>query len=698
MDHRKVILRLATGLIALVALVAVGCSSKSTLENDAPPNTTVSVSAAPTSLQTSQTSVIEASVSAGGAGLPNQIVRFSVSPSSAGSFTPAVDTTGSDGVAATAFTASASGSAVITAQVEGTTLSSSIGLSVSQSGGTGSGTGSVNVSSTRSLLLANSQDTSVLTIAVRDELGQPVADGTLIRITAGERFIDVDGNGYWSAGIDTLVFDVNNNSLWDSHGLVPSSATTSGGTGNATVNYVSGSEAVTVYVKISVDDGGVQASVDVPIQLTPNATLSSIYLASDSISLAVKHTGGIETSWLRATGYDINGNPMPEGVMIVFSILDGPGGGEHLDTLGYGPDTVYTNSQGIASTTIHSGTASGTVRIRAYADTVMSNATQVLVAAGPPSSLVLGVSTCNTKSWRRVGDSVGVLAIVSDIYNNPVNDSTVVYFTVDEGVVKSHETRTMNANGMATTQWYSGTDFSVDDGDVYIYAETAGGTVSDSVLFYNSDDAATMWVTSWDTSIDADGQAKFNPTIHALDGNSNWVIGGTEFKADAEFLSVIGGSFEDGCYDASARVTVTSATLLKDDSLTGGNDNGIGAVDYVVYYVPGAASVTQTIDLLTGPAYGANCTVSGATSAAPSELIRLSATIADRYSNPLGDHTLVMTASGGSVSGGSQETNEFGEAQGFGWTAPGAAGDYTITIQDTDPRGGVFLTHKISVE
>ena len=698
MDHRKVILRLATGLIALVALVVVGCSSKSTLDNEAPPNTTVSVSAAPTSLQTSQTSVIEANVSAGGAGLPNQIVRFTVDPSSAGSFTPEADTTGSDGIAATAFTASASGSAVVTAQVEGTTLTSSIGMSISQAGGGGTGTGSVNVSVSRSLLLANNQDTSVVTIAVRDELGQPVGDGTLIRVAAGERFVDVDGNGYWSDGIDSLVFDVNSNSQWDSHGLIPSSATTTGGTGNATVNYVSGSDAVTVYLKISVDDGGVQASVDVPIQITPNATLNSIFLAVDSVTLSVKNTGGIETSWLRATGFDINGNPMPEGVTIVFSILDGPGGGEHLDTLGYGPDSVVTNSQGIASTTIHSGTISGTVRVRAYADVILSNATQVLIEAGPPAQLVVGARNCNVPWWDDVGDSLEIRAIVSDIYLNPVNDSTVVYFTVDEGTMKSHNLRVMNGNGSVISWWWAGTNVPTADGRVWIYAETAGGTVSDSSLFFNSHFPFTLTVSGWQTTILADGKAKFFASIGATDLNTNPVENETQFLADALYLTVQGGSFADGCYSSSDRVVVTSATLEVDASTPGGNDDGVGAIDFINYWHPAGASVVQVCSLLTGGSYEANSSINGETKAGPGDQVRLSATIADRWSNPLGDHTLIMTTSGGSVSGATQETNEYGEAGGFIWTAPVVDGDYTVWINDSDPRGGIYLSHKITVE
>ena len=178
----------------------------------------------------------------------------------------------------------------------------------------------------------------------------------------------------------------------------------------------------------------------------------------------------------------------------------------------------------------------------------------------------------------------------------------------------------------------------------------------------------------------------------------NPVVGGTIFKSDATYLVVTGGEFHDGCYGSSGRVEVKSSTLPVDESTPGGNDDGIGATDQVTYWHAGGASVTMTCNLLTGPAHGGSSSLDGEGTAAPGQLLRFAATIVDRFGNPLGDHTLVMTASGGSVAGGTQETNSYGEASGFQWTAPGAAGDYTITVQDTDPRGGIFLSKTVTVE
>ncbi|MBU0983933.1 MAG: hypothetical protein KKA42_08685, partial [candidate division Zixibacteria bacterium] len=595
-------------IVAAVALCLTGCSKKSTLDDDATPtNSTLSVQASPTSIATSETSIIEATVSNAGVGVANQVVYFSVIPSTAGSFTPQLDTTGTDGVAAAVFTASNEGTATAWVSVQGTNLSTSINLSVSGDDDTTStGNGSINATVSHDLLLASGQDTSQVSIVVRDDLGQAAPESTLVKFTAGEKFVDVDGNGYWSENIDSLVFDANGNGNWDPFGIIPSSAMTVGATGTAVVDYVSGVEAYTVYIKVTVDAPGISGSVDLAVQLTPNAELNSIYLASDSISLAVQHTGGIESGTIRATGYDVYGNTVPEGMPIVFVILDGPDGGERLGNLDTaGPDTVYTNSDGVAMTTLHSGTVSGTVRIRAYSDVVMSNATLVLIAAGPPAYCVIGAAECNVPYWDDVAETNNITAIVSDIYLNPCIDSTVVYFSTDEGTMMSHQGRIQGGNGIATSTWFSGNNVVTADGDVIIIAETAGGTVADTGLFFNTYIPAVMTLSGTPASLPADGSSKAYFMIEAVDLNDNWVVGGTPYDAEAYYVGVGGGTFENGCWGASDRVMITSTVLEVDNSRDGvsGNDDGIGAVDVISFWHEGGASVSFSLPLTTGFAY-----------------------------------------------------------------------------------------------
>jgi len=688
---------IAVTVISFAVLVMIGCSSKSVLE-ETPESATVTVTTSPSSIDTSSTSIIEARVADGGVGLPNREVTFSVDPSNAGEFSDTVVTTDADGFAATIFTANTIGTAQISAAVSGISITGSVGITITESQQTGSG--NVDVSISPNLLLANGKDISVVTITVRDDLGQPAPDETLVKIVAGEKFVDIDENGYWSEGIDSLVFDANGDSLWNAIGLIPSTAFTSGGAGEVVVNYISGIDAQTVYIKATVDDNGIKGSDEATLRLSPNATINSIYLASDSINLAVKGTGGIESALIHAIGYDVNANPVPEGLTINFVILDAPDTLAHLGTVAY--DEVYsavTNSQGVATASIHSGTKSGTIRIYAYSDMVSSKATQVMVSAGPPVYIVVGSEFCNIDYWDDVGEKVEIIAVVSDIYMNPVNDSTVVYFTTDEGTMKSHEERTRDLEGIASTKWISGTNVPTADGQVLVIAETAGGTVIDTSMFYNSHIPDTLIIFGVPASMPADGITKAIVFVSGWDFNGNPVIGGTTFEADATYLNVTGGSLEDGCYSSSDRVKITSVTLQVDNSLTGGNDDGIGAYD-VVYYWSGAWAIsTFNVALTTSDAYRDDCTINGASSASPGETVYYSVTIKDRSGNPLGDHTLNMIASGGVVSGATQETDGYGEASGFIWTAPATPATYTITVTDTDPRGGgITLTKTVTVE
>ncbi|HWR84196.1 MAG TPA: hypothetical protein VN285_12920 [Candidatus Deferrimicrobium sp.] len=684
-----------TFMLGLGILALLGCSSKSTVD-ETPQGTTLTLAVSPDSIATGSTAVVEATVTKDGAKLENQVVVFSVTPSDAGYFSPATDTTDSEGVAATVFRATKSASATISASIDGTSTTGSKGMRIT--GSQQSGSENVDISVSPSLLLANGYDTSVVTIAITDDLGQPAADSTLIKLTVGEKFVDKDGNGYWSQGIDSLVFDANANGEWDAIGLIPSTVFTTGGFGEAVVNYISGSDAQTVYIKATVDDNGIQASAEAPLQLSPNAAINSIYLTSDSINLTVKQTGGVESSLLHATGYDANGNPVPGGISITFIITDGPGGGEHLGTVGYGPYQAVTNSQGTATAPIHSGTASGTIRIRAFSDTVLSNAAQVMVSAGPPAQIVIGSEFCNVAYWDNVGEYVGITAVVSDIYMNPVNDSTAVYFTTDEGTMKSHEARTKKLEGVAETWWISGTNVPSADGRVLIICETAGGTVRDTGMFFNTHIPETLVVTGVPASMPADGLTKAIVYVSGYDLNWNPVIGGTIFDADARLLQAQGGILQDGCYSASARVKITSVTLKVDESTPGGNDDGIGASDFVSYWSGSSAVSRFNILLTTGFAYSGASLINGNASVMTGEVVTFSVSIRDRFGNPLGDHTLNMTASAGVVSGATQETDSYGEANGFRWTAPGTEGTYTITVTDTDPRGGIVLTKQVTVK
>jgi len=689
-------------LFAALALLA-GCSTKSTQEGPSSDEMSLSVSASPTAIEINETSVIEASVTERGSStaVSGQLVTFQVEPSTAGNFTPAFGTTDANGLVGAVFTSTDTGAAVITAFMGDTYDPNGVlsTVAVSVASVQQAGEGNVNISLSKNLLLADGSDSAVVTVTVRDALGQPVPDSTLLAITAGEKFIDVDKNGYFSQGIDTLVYDYNGNGEWDAFGLVPSFRITEGGAGQATFTYFAGSDAATVYLRVTVADPTIGGTAEMPLQLTPTATINAIFLDSDSLNLVVKSTGGIEIAMLHAIGYDVNGNTVPEGQAISFIITDGPGGGEHLDTLGPGPYTVLTNSQGKASIPLHSGTISGTIRIRAYADSILSNATQVMVSAGPPAYVVVGAKDCNVDYWDNIAEENAVTAVVSDIYLNPVTDSTVVYFSTDEGTMKSHEGATVDLEGTASSKWIAGNQVPTADGRVMIYAETAGGTVADTAMFFNTHYPDTLIVSGVPSSMLADGDTKYYIWVSGYDLNDNPVIGGTSFKGEANFLSAAGGNLENGCYGATARVELKSATLDLDYSVTGGNDDGIGALDYVTYWHPAGAVTTYQVAVTTGTAYRGNSGIESESTPIAGAISYFTITVKDRWGNPLADHTLNIAgpAAHADPVPTTAETNSYGEAY-FTWQVPAGIGEYLITATDTDARGGIVLTQRVKIE
>ncbi len=685
-------LALFAAFISLLSLWFLGgCDSKSRL--DAPSTTTssISITASPAAVELNATSVVEATYTVDETPVAGETVLFTVQPSTAGYFTPTSAVTDADGIAASVYTATSEGSAILSATLESNsdqTASTSVDVSSTQQ----SGDGNVNIQVTPNLLLANGIDSAIVSIVVRDGLGQLVPDSTLVRVTAGEKFVDVDGNGYWSPGTDSLVFDANANGMWDAIGVISSSARTVDG--SATVVFHSGNDAQTVYIKVSVNEGGITGEAEVSLQLSPDATPDFIYLLSDSVQLSVAQTGGIEVATLYATVYDVNANPVPEGITVNFYILDGPGGGEHLGTVDQGPYEATTNSQGVATATIHSGSIPGTIRIRAAADGVLSNATQILVSAGPPAYIVVGAEECNVPYWDDVNGRNNIVAVVSDIYLNPVNDSTVVYFSTDEGTMKSHEERTGDHEGVAETVWISGTQVSGADGIVWVYAETAGGTVRCSTYFFDSHYPSTLFISGLPASMPADGRSKAYVTVSAVDLNGNPVISGTQFQAIAysDMLSVLGGTFENGCWGASADVTVTTRVLEEDYSVTGGDDDGIGGVETVEFWHEAGASISQTVNITTGFAYSGNSALRASTNPGAGETTQMIVTIKDRPGNPLADHTILLPDNS------TIETNNYGEAY-FMYTAPTTPGDYVVSVVDQDPRGnGLTLSVTIVVQ
>lgn len=686
-------LALGAALAAMLALAFVvsGCGDD-TLSGSGDYFIEAVYSTPTTEVTKGATAVIEAQVTdASGNPVSGKTVTFSVSPTSLGYFTPVTDTSDAYGLVASVFTAASAGSATLTATAAGGN-SASKALRINESAVS---TGRVSLELTPALMTANGEDSATVAITAEMEDGSPVEDGTVIYLVAGERFLDRDQDGYFSDGVDSIMFDANANGHWDPIGSIPSTTTTVNG--QAQVTYHSGSQATTVYIRATMLDNGEAEYSEISAKLNPNTTVASITLDHNGEDLRVKGVGGIEFSIVTATAYDEFGNTVPEGIPVDFTIANGPNGGENIESEGYGPVTKTTNSQGQAFATVYSGTVAGTIRLRASSGTVLSAVTQLAVNAGPPAHMSVGALNCNVRSWDIVNAENEIGVNVADIWGNPVPDSTAVYFTTEEGIVVAYGlTGVGYQKGITGSRWHSGNPR--NDGIVMIWVETAGGTLRDSVAFISSGPSWDVDVLQYPSSLVADGEAKGKVVVRVLDINQNYVVAGTTVKFETDFGSLNGGGTSDGCYGSLFEANYVSEVLKRDYSNVS-PDDGIGAVAIVTVNAGGVVGPTtyfQTL-FLTGNTYTGNSDIVIDPEIEPSSTVPFSVVVKDRAGNPLGGHHVQISASVGSLSSTAMITNEFGECNLF-YTAPAAVGACIITVTDSDPRGNVSFAKKVKIK
>lgn len=421
-------------------------------------------------------------------------------------------------------------------------------------------------------------------------------------------------------------------------------------------------------------------------------SIASIELVSLSPSIQVKGTGGIESVVLVATGYDKYGRKVGAGQEIVFRILNGPLGGENLEDKGYGPDTALTDESGEASVTLNSGTISGTVEIRAEVGLIRSRVTRVTIHAGPPVYISLGADPLNIRGWDYVNVTSSVVAMVDDVYGNPVQDNTAVYFGTEEGMVDAYA---LTSGGLAQTTYHSGDPR--NDGLAYIYGSTSGGTVADTLVLIVSGPPVTVSFLSYPASLLADGESKGDVIVQVLDGNGNFVVGGTQVDMKTDFGTCPSGATQDGI-NASLFETELLSQILKQDYSPVSPDDGIGAVSNLSARAAWASATVQ-VNFLTGLAYYKNCQIDiqGTVGYGLSEPFTV--IIKDRVGNPLGGHSVSAAVTSGSISGSPSITDGYGEATGLFFNAPAdtTIKSATITVTDNDPRGGVTLTKKVTL-
>ncbi len=661
-----------------------------------------SITVTPSVLQEGDVAVVEVLVTNGaGTGLADRTVYVVAEPNTGGSFSGSVLQTGADGVATATFTATQSGSVTISARVEGNPAAMNANVTIETNAATNDN-GQIVLTIAPALMQADGRSTATVVARVSNQTGTPMPDSTPVRFAAGEKFIDVNGDGMFTQNVDSLKYDADGNGRWDPIGTIDPIVYTRSGQVAAT--YTAGNTSGLVYIKATMGQPGHTVAGEISLSLTSNDSVYSINLTPDWQRIQVRGTGGIEWVTLLATAFDAHGNTAPEGLAIDFNITAGPGGGEAINGDPIGPVTVHTNSLGQASVTLNAGTIPGTIRVRARAGTVVSTATQVTVVGGPPAYISVGAFECNVPSIELVNASNKIVAVVSDQWGNEVPDSTAVHFGTEQGEIEGAASTQaiMTYRGVAETFWHSGRP--KNDGYVWYWAETSGGRVADTSVFIESGPAAEGTFLQYPDTLPANNNAHGEVIIQVLDGNGVFVNANYPIDATADHGVIGSGVVNDGCH-SSVYIGQYYAEVLNQDFHYTIPDDGIGAIATISVRSGGIGGYNGTakVVLTTSRAFTKNCAIDMQTTMTYGTSTPIEITIRDRNGNPLGGHLIQITGdgSGGTVSGSPQYTNEYGVASGFTFTATTNTTVTTafITVTDLDANyGGINMAGKVSLQ
>jgi len=187
--------------------------------------------------------------------------------------------------------------------------------------------------------------------------------------------------------------------------------------GRATARLIAGIAPGTATVRASFGDL-LRDSLTVIIAALPTA--ASLELGADP---AILSADGLSQATIIATALDADGNLVPNGTAVTFSVLSG--GGTIVQP-------VRLTSAGVAEATYIAGTTAGTVSVQASSGTATKTTPLELV------HLDVGRLTLASERDSLLANGIEstlLTATVTDVHGNPVLPGTVVSFTSNEGEI-----------------------------------------------------------------------------------------------------------------------------------------------------------------------------------------------------------------------------------------------------------------------
>lgn len=188
----------------------------------------------------------------------------------------------------------------------------------------------------------------------------------------------------------------------------------------------------------SVTTNGVDNSATATIEISGDQLGSIEFVSSVPEQIAIQGSGGQETSTVTFLVKSALGNPLAQ-QEVLFS-LDTNVGGISLNR-----SSGFTNSQGLITTQVKSGTVPAVVRVNAAAEvidngetiSVNSQSNALSVNTGLPEQMSMTIAaTIQNPEASFIGTESEITVWLADSFNNPVPDGTTVNFTTEGGAIE----------------------------------------------------------------------------------------------------------------------------------------------------------------------------------------------------------------------------------------------------------------------
>lgn len=430
-------------------------------------------------------------------------------------------------------------------------------------------TGRLELSSEGENWYADGVSTHVVRLRAHDVNGEPLA-GKRVRVVAGERFDDRNANGLFDTG-DVLLDDADGNSAWTAMAIAPISVITDSN-GEVFVPLMAGSQAGAVWVKATAD--GQSDEIMVVLRGLPSAL--SLTLSADTDRIQLQGSGGKDNALFSALCYDALGAAVPAGVEVVFTILSGPGGGEHFEGAVSGAYSARTDASGRATALLVSGAAPGPVEVRATSGATVRTLTVDVVDV---SALQVEADRAQlaVQGVGGVEDAV-ITARASDALGRPVGAGFAIRFEIIDGPNQGERLNNSgwgpldvvtDASGAAQARLRSGA------GAGAVEVRITAGSASARTLSFAVASAVVDAIECFADSTSMSENNESDVTAYVYDASHNPVPDGTlvTFSADEGLITGVDGQGSAMTQNGIARATY-QATL--------GDSNSDGVAEITV--------------------------------------------------------------------------------------------------------------------